>query len=100
MIELHRAAQRYSNDGTSLNQCPTNESDGEEQTDVYAELPLGNFLDDVALVTDMADNMTLSEGADSCIQGNGVQQGLSSWQQGWNSSNENDHYGGRWICHT
>ena len=52
VIELRRAAQRYSDEGASLN--PRQEID--DDTGEPAESPLTNFLDDVALVTDMADD--------------------------------------------
>lgn len=55
VIELRRAAQKYSEEGASVK--PLQQGDGDE-IDRLAETPLGNFLDDVALVTDMADDAT------------------------------------------
>ena len=60
VIELRRAAQRYSDDGASLK----NLQESEDITEPQAESPLGNFLDDVALVTDMADDVADSDGPD------------------------------------
>lgn len=58
VIELRRAAQKYSDDGASLSSLQ--EVDGDQP----AETPLTNFLDDVALVTDMADDVTDPDAAD------------------------------------
>lgn len=62
VIELRRAAQRYSDDGASVKNLQENDDDS--GTEPPAETPLGNFLDDVALVTDMADDATDSDGPD------------------------------------
>ena len=60
VIELRRAAQKYSDDGASL----TSLQEGDDDEDQPAETPLTNFLDDVALVTDMADDATDPNGAE------------------------------------
>jgi DNA helicase-2/ATP-dependent DNA helicase PcrA len=50
--ELQQAAQRYTNDGPCLLRDLSSSQEGEE----FLQSPLGTFLDDVALVTDMADD--------------------------------------------
>lgn len=60
VIELRRAAQKYSDNGASLG--PPATTDGEDDTEQPTETPLSNFLDDVALVTDMADDAIDSSG--------------------------------------
>jgi DNA helicase-2/ATP-dependent DNA helicase PcrA len=64
--ELLNAAQRYTADGPCLlRQSTTTESqtrgDDDDDDDDVMESPLGNYLDDVALVTDMADQGRDSE---------------------------------------
>lgn len=58
VMELRQAAQRYGEDGPSLNQTNAEADTG------FVESHLGNFLDDVALVTDMADESQDDEGAE------------------------------------
>jgi len=52
--ELRQASRRYSNDGACL-QVPASSTDEDDAAD-FVQSPLGNFLDDVALVTEMADS--------------------------------------------
>lgn len=61
--ELQKATQRYNADGPCLighNHVPTSRYD-DNDTDSEMESPLGSYLDDVALVTDMADQARESD---------------------------------------
>jgi superfamily I DNA/RNA helicase len=54
--ELQQASQKYTKDGACLPQSVTNVDENS-----FGQSPLGSFLDDVALVTDMADDAQRSK---------------------------------------
>ena len=63
VMELCQASQRYSDDGASIRMGTADSSDAGQPME-FAESPLGNFLDDVALVTDMADDAAQTDGTE------------------------------------
>jgi hypothetical protein len=69
VIELRQAAQRYNGGGASMSTGIANDSDAEAPME-FAESLLGNFLDDVALVTDMADDAARDDSVEKRLVAN------------------------------
>jgi DNA helicase-2/ATP-dependent DNA helicase PcrA len=61
--ELMKATIRYENDGACLAKKETTTSDFEKET----QSPLGTFLDDISLVTDLANSSTNDDGEERFV---------------------------------